>query len=74
VHEQLFGSFVLRSKDSRFILNGKAGPKGTIQIDAEFSGFEFSQPENIEWSASASFFCYPHEIEKVASLSATEQS
>ncbi|WP_419530059.1 WapI family immunity protein [Haloferula sp.] len=63
VHETLKGEFRLESSDTRFRLDGRADNKGRIRIDVLVSGFQFSQPENNEWSASASFTCFPQELE-----------
>ena len=63
VHETLNDEFHLESSDTRFRLAGMADNKGRVRIDVSVSGFQFSQPENSEWSASASFTCFPQEFE-----------
>lgn len=63
VHDTLEGTFELVSSDTRFRITGTADSKGRIRIDLSVSGFQFSQPENQEWSASATFTCFPQELE-----------
>lgn len=63
VHKTLSGDFRLESSDTRFQLVGAADTKGRVRIDVSVSGFLFSQPENNEWAASATFTCFPQELE-----------
>lgn len=63
VYTTLHGTFHLDSSDTRFRFTGTADIKGSIRIDISASGFQFSQPENNEWSASTTFTCFPQELE-----------
>jgi hypothetical protein len=63
IDDTLKGSFHLVSSDTRFKMAVVGDNKGRIRLDIVVSGFQFSQPENSEWSASATFTCFPHEIE-----------
>ena len=63
IYDTLNGSFHLVSSDTRFKMAVVGDNKGRIRLDIVVSGFQFSQPENNEWSASATFTCFPYEIE-----------
>lgn len=63
VYDTLKGAFHLGSSDTRFELKGTADTKGRIRLDIVVSGFQFSQPENREWSASTNFTCFPEELQ-----------
>ena len=75
VYSALKGSFCLVSTDTRFRIVGTADNKGRIRIDASISGFQFTQPENNEWTATANFTCFPHELEAaIAELTKANKS
>lgn len=64
VHSLLKGRFSLESTDTRFRMVGTADNKGRVRIDVSVSGYQFSHPENNEWTAAAAFTCYPQELER----------
>ena len=70
----LKGSFGLESTDSRFKLKGEVNRKGAFQIEVVCTGLNFTQPENTEWSASASFACGSFDLEDAAAALDLEES
>lgn len=73
-HRVLNGSFVLESTDSRFRLKGAVNRKGAFQFDVVCTGLRLTQPENTEWSATASFTCNSFDLQEAALALENEES
>jgi hypothetical protein len=71
VYQKLKGSFKLESHDSTFILRGVPTRKGMIQLEVLAKSTVFAQPDNVDWSAGASFVCYPDDLQ--GAISALEK-
>jgi hypothetical protein len=63
VYQKLKGSFKLESHDTNFSLRGVPTRKGMIQLEVSAKRTIFTQPDNVDWSARASFVCYPDDLQ-----------
>ena len=48
-------------------MHGVANQRGKIDVEVSISDLIFSQPDNVEWSASASFTCSPDDLQETIS-------
>lgn len=67
VYQKLKGSFKLEAQGSVFSLRGVPTRKGMIQLEILAKNTVFTQPDNVDWNARASFVCYPDDLQGVIS-------
>ena len=73
VYQKLKGSFKLESHDSTFSLHGVPNRKGMIQVEVSAKSTVFTQPDNVDWNARASFVCYPDDLQGAISAIENEE-